>query len=397
MTASEYFQSDNYPPLPWRTGNSFELLINGDVFFPEILKAIVNAKSHIEIELYLFESGKIANEFIRALTQAARNGVTVRLLLDYIGSKKLRTRDRHRLREHGVQLRFYNRLQARRILHNLARDHRKIVTIDDRVAFVGGTGVSDDFDPHSKGDRAWRELMVKITGPVVKDWRALFARAWQHYKGPEGLKNWRQRIYDFTQSHKKHPRLLTDKPQARVNGSRGMGSEQIKGALVTELRKARYTAWIATAYFYPSRKLRKAIRKAAKRGVDVRLLLPGPKTDHPSVRYAGRTYYSELLKDGVKIYEYQPRFMHMKVAVVDDWVTVGSCNFDRWNLRWNLEANQEAIDPAFAEDIRNMMVEDFKECILYTPQTWPNRPLHQKIKERFWFNIGAFIEQIFYQ
>lgn len=397
MSDTITFKASEYPPLPWRTGIRHKLLVNGGEFFPAIIEAIENAREQVEVELYLVESGAIADCFIDALIQACERGVKVRMLIDYVGSQKFRARDRNRLHDNGVQLRLYNRFQTRRIFHNLARDHRKIVTIDDRVAFVGGAGISDDFSQEAHGDKAWRELMLEITGTAVKDWRALFERAWEQHQGPAGLKHWRQRIYDFTQTHKKHRRLTTNEPQARVNGSRGMGSEQIKGALVTELRKAKYTAWFASAYFYPPRKLRKAIEKAAQRGVDVRLLLPGPRTDHPSIRYAGRTYYQGLLEAGVKIYEYQPSFMHMKIAVVDDWTTAGSCNFDRWNLRWNLEANQEIIDPDFANQVRDMLVQDFKESKLYTLQTWPERPLLQKLKERFWANVGIFLEQLFYR
>lgn len=394
---SSQFQSADYPPLPWRHQNNFDLLINGNVFYQEIFAQISSARYRIDIEMYLVQSGMVTRKLSDALIAAAERGVIIRLLFDYMGSQKLRSRDRQNLRKNGIQLRFYNRFQAKRIFHNLARDHRKIIVIDDRVAFTGGAGFSDEFDPAGQNQTAWRELMIKITGPTVQDWRALFERAWQQYQGPVGLTDWRQKIYDFRQSHKKHLRLPGDRTQARVNGSRGMGSEQIKGALVTELRKANYTAWFATAYFYPPRKLRKALEKAAKRGVDVRLLLPGPRTDHPSIRYAGRTYYEELLEAGVKIYEYQPSFMHMKVAVVDDWVSVGSCNFDRWNLRWNLEANQEILDHNFAQSVRDMLVNDFNSSQLYTPQNWPNRPGLQKLKERFWSAIGILLEQLFYR
>lgn len=397
MNQTAAIKSSDYPPLPWRIDNSFELLNNGAVFFPAIFEEIEKARFSIDIELYLVESGTTADRFIEALKNACERGVKVRMLIDDLGSAKLRSRDRRRLNHNGVQLRLYNRFQTKRIFKNLARDHRKIIIVDERIAFVGGTGISNVFDPAVSGADAWRELMLKISGPIVADWRALFERAWQHHHGPEGLKNWRQRIYDFSQTHRKHLRLPTQRPQARVNGSRGMGSEQIKGALVTELRKAKYTAWFASAYFYPPRKLRKAFEKAAKRGVDVRLLLPGPRTDHPSVRYAGRTYYQDLLEAGVKIYEYEPSFMHMKIAVVDDWVTAGSCNFDRWNLRWNLEANQEIIDPTLAEQVRKLLVDDFKHSTQYNPQSWPKRPALQKLKEKFWAHVGLFLEQFFYR
>src|SRR5690606_24313132 len=152
--------------------------------------------------------------------------------------------------------------------------------------------------------------------------------------------------------------------------------------------------WISTAYFYPSGKLLKSLRKAAQRGVDVRLLLPGPYTDHPSVRHAGRSWYTPLLQDGVRIFEYQPRVLHMKLALVDDWCSVGSCNFDRWNLRWNLEANLEVIDHHFSQNTKSMLVNDFANSIEYTLKKWKQRSLLEKFREHFWKYIGLILNRL---
>ncbi len=382
-------------PLPWRSGNRFELLIDGQHFFERMLSAIEQARTSIELEMYLFESGKTANYFIEALTAAVSRQVTVRVLLDHAGSMQLKPQDRKRLVDAGVELRFYNQLIARKTFRNLARDHRKLLIVDDAIAFTGGAGITDEFNPEVSGNLSWRETMIAIEGRhLLQDWKKLFERTWHHYKGPTHLRSWKERYYSYThRSAKRYPRLSNVKSQARVNASRGMGSEQIKAALIAEIRKARYTAWIATAYFYPSRKLRRELIKAAKRGVDVRLLLPGPRTDHPSVRYAGQSYYAHLIEHGVKIYEYQPRFLHMKVAVVDDWISIGSCNFDRWNLKWNLEANQEIIDPQLANLTRDMFVNDFHASRLIDPNYWTKRPWLARLKQRFWHRIGLAIDR----
>jgi phosphatidylserine/phosphatidylglycerophosphate/cardiolipin synthase-like enzyme len=151
--------------------------------------------------------------------------------------------------------------------------------------------------------------------------------------------------------------------------------------------------WLATAYFIPSTKLRRALRRAASRGVDVRLLLPGPITDHPAVRYASRRFYARLLRYGVRIFEYQGRFMHTKVALADDWTTIGSSNVDRWNLRWNLEANQEIEDRGFAAQTLAMLQEDFTHCeeILY--REWHRRSRLQRLREWLWGKVDRWLMQ----
>jgi phosphatidylserine/phosphatidylglycerophosphate/cardiolipin synthase-like enzyme len=379
--------------FPWRSGNQFQLFIDGNQFFPRMLDAIQQARFQIDLEMYLFESGQVADEFIAHLLAARSRGVRVRLLLDAVGSLFLKTADRDTLRGGAVELQFYNSLATSKWLRNLARDHRKILTIDQRLAFVGGAGITDDFHPAIRGTQAWRELMLEISGPVVHDWCSLFELTWQQPEGPLTMLHWTSRLALRDRSSKRQPRIPGQTPQARVNRSRGMGYEPIKGALIAELEKARYYAWISTAYFHPPWRLRHAMIKAAKRDVDVRLLLPGPRTDHPAIRYAGQNYYSELLKAGVRIYEYQPSFLHMKAAIIDDWCSIGSCNFDRWNLRWNLEANQEILDYQLAEKARQMLVADFSRSRLIDPAYWQHRPWHQRIKEQFWHGVSMRIDR----
>lgn len=384
-------------PTPWKPGNQFELLPNGDRYFPRILEAIESAQTSIELELYLVKSSHIADRFVEALCHAASRQVRVRVLLDHVGSHDFNNRDQTRLKEAGVAFRFYNRLRRDKMFKNLARDHRKIIIIDDLRAFVGGTGITDKFDPNTTHQHAWRELMIEIQGPVIEDWKRLFEHIWSTYQGPYSIQNWRDRIQQYRGTFFDKANLSTTTPHARINGSRGFGSDPIKGALINELRKAKHRAWISTAYFYPSRKLRREIKKAAIRGVDVRLLLPGPKTDHPSIRYAGHSYYGRLLRHGVRIFEYQPRFLHMKIAMIDDWSSVGSCNFDRWNLRWNLEANQEIIDQAFADRVADMLLEDFTHCKCIDEKSWSSRSWFHLLREFFWSTLGILVIKLFVQ
>lgn len=379
--------------MPWRTDNHVELLADGDQFFPRMLEAIDDARESVDIEMYLFESGFTANRFISRLGSAITRGVTVRLLLDYFGSYRLAQKDVLRIRELGVELRFFNRIRRHKLLRNLSRDHRKILITDRKRAFVGGAGITDEFSPRVSGHQAWRELMVEIRGPVVNDWQILFERTWANHDAihTEAL---RERILRYQQPAFNAHHMNREIPQARVNATRGLGNKPIMGALLSETRKADAIIWISTAYFFPSGKLLKSLRKAALRGVDVRLLLPGPFTDHPSVRQAGRTWYGVLLRDGVRIYEYQPRVLHMKLALVDDWCSIGSCNFDRWNLRWNLEANLEVIDTAFAGNVKSMLVNDFTHSIEYTLDKWTQRSRWMKVREYFWKYIGLILNRL---
>lgn len=379
--------------LPWHTGNSIELLPDGDQFFPRILAACNQATHHIDIEMYLVESGALMNQFISAFSAAIERGVQVRLLLDYFGAYGLSQHDVLLLRQRGVELRFFNRVRHFKHLHNLSRDHRKIILIDRCLAFVGGAGLTDDFSPHLSGPRAWRELMVEIHGPVVNDWQILFERVWAHhddvYNEPlrQRLLRWQPVLSNV---HHRNRNI----PQARVTATRGLGNKPIVSALLSEIKKAESSVWISTAYFFPSSKLLKLLRKTARRGIDVRLLLPGPCTDHPGVRHAGQSWYQVLLRDGVHIHEYQPRFLHMKLALVDDWCSLGSCNFDRWNLRWNLEANLEVIDHRFANAVEAMLRNDFSQSVEYTFENWKQRSLLQRFREQFWRFVALFLSRL---
>lgn len=379
--------------LPWRARNQYRLLVDGDQFYPGILQAIEAATSAVDIEMYLFESGQITDLLINQLLKVRERDVYVRLLLDHVGSHNLRHSDRERLRSAGVDLRFFNRVKRTKQLRNFSRDHRKIVLVDCAVCFIGGAGVTDDFSPRFRGNRAWHDAMVEIRGELVHDWQLLFERSWQHYESvhDEELRAKLKQAFDRPEGS---PLMNRSLPQARVIASRGLGHKPILGSLISEINKSSHLAWICTAYFYPSRKLLKALRKAANRGVDVRLILPGDHTDHPSVRYAGRTWYRQLLESGVKIFEYQPRFLHLKTALVDDWLTIGSCNFDRWNLHWNLEANLEALDPALNNQVKALLERDLHASKEINLTSWKHRGWHEKIRERFWKWVAMFLARL---
>ena len=354
---------------PWRIANRLELLKDGNVFFPSMLAEIKAARRYVMLEMYLFESGSVANRFIDALAGVARRGVKVYLLLDHFGSLGLNRNDRLRLSQAGVVTLFYNPINLGKWFNNFARDHRKLLLLDGRSAFVGGVGITDDFDPVHQPEKRWRETMVEMQGPVVSDWQDLFVSLWNQYADTP--------MAPLISS----PSWFKQGVRARVTRSAGPLRQESKRMLLRNLRSARRRVWISTAYFLPGWSMLRALRAAARRGVDVRLLLPGPLTDHPGVRQAGRRHYARLLRSGVRIFEFQPRVLHSKVSLCDRHATIGSSNHDRWNQRWNLEANLLVEDAAFVEQARVLFEADFRDSIELSYASWLQRPLLLRMSE----------------
>ncbi|MGP0171708.1 phospholipase D-like domain-containing protein [Pseudomonas sp. NCHU5208] len=362
--------------FPWRGGNRFELLLDGPVFFPRMLAAIEAAQRQVELELYLIEDGRCSERLVQALCRAAARGVSVRGLFDAYGAAGLGAALRQQLLVAGVQLRWYNPVRWRRGMRNFHRDHRKLLLVDRRLAYVGGTGSTDEFWLPDAPQSAWHEAMVEIEGPLVEDWQQLF----EH--------QWRTR-FSWRPNHTPEPLRLPERPAAglglgRVAYADAAQHRDILLSLLRALRGAKQRVWLATPYFLPTWKVRRALRRAAARGVEVRLLLAGRHTDHPPVRFAGQRYYPRLLKAGVRIFEYQPRFLHLKMVLVDDWVSVGSCNFDHWNLRFNLDANVEALDPAFTQAVASSFIADFTASREITLDDWRQRPWWRRVQQRLW-------------
>lgn len=362
--------------FPWRGGNRFELLIDGQNFFPHMLAAIDGAERQVELELYLIEDGQCSQRLVEALCRASTRGVSVRCLFDAYGGAGLGSSLRQQLLQAQVQVRWYNPLRWRRGIRNFHRDHRKLLLVDERLAYVGGTGSTDEFWLPDESQSPWHETMVVIEGPLVSDWQRLFEFQWR------ARFSWRP-------NHPAVPQRLPERPRigsglGRVAYADAAQHRDILLALLRALRGARRRVWLATPYFLPTWKIRRALRQAASRGVEVRLLLAGRNTDHPPVRFAGQRYYPKLLRAGVRIFEYQPRFLHLKMVLVDDWVSVGSCNFDHWNLHFNLDANVEVLDPSFSQEVAASFSEDFARSREITLEDWRQRPLWRRLQQRLW-------------
>ncbi|MBU0968011.1 MAG: phosphatidylserine/phosphatidylglycerophosphate/cardiolipin synthase family protein [Proteobacteria bacterium] len=373
-----------YKRFPWHEGNQAQLLSDGDAFFPAMLQAISEAREFVLLEMYLVESGRVTTGFIDALLQAAERGVKVWLLFDAFGSLGLSGHDAGRLSHANLQLAFFNPFHLWRLFNvdRLFRDHRKLLVIDGKRAFIGGTGLTDDFDPAVSPQGYWRETMVEMQGPVVADWVTSFKQIWRR----------------ATRMEPQLPEAGPVPPDGALRGRVAISCapvhREIKRALFVHARRARKRVWLATPYFVPSSKIRRTLRNAARNGVDVRVLVPGAFSDHPVVTFIGRRFYPRLLLSGVRIFEYQPRFLHYKAVLCDNWMSLGSANFDRWNMRWNQEANQEILDGEFAERFASMFAADCDEAVeikLTDVQKpcWSGRMLHW-----FWSRLDQFIASL---
>jgi phosphatidylserine/phosphatidylglycerophosphate/cardiolipin synthase-like enzyme len=370
--------------FPWRDGNHYQFLVDGSEFYPAMLDSIKSAEDYILLEMYLFESSDIATRFINAMIAARQRNVLVYLILDDYGSKGLNRQDRQLLLRAGIHLCFFNPVRRGWFLRNLRRTHRKILVIDGNTAFTGGAGICKGFDPDIKGKLYWHDTMTRIEGPCVGDWETLFRDNWVQYASTP--------LPDTPPD----PPTYKEGCRGHVTISRSPVRSEIMRSFIRHIRRARRQIWLTTPYFVTSRKFRRSLKRQAANGVDVRILLPGPHSDHPWTRFAGRHYYTSLLRQGVRIFEYQPRFIHAKHLICDEWVSVGSSNADRWNLRWNLDANQEICCPAISHAMTALFEQDFGQSREIELERWRHRSWRSKLFEWLSRQIVRFLSWFSY-
>ncbi len=357
---------------PWRFNNEFQILIDGTEFFTSMIHEIQNAQSSILFEAYLFQSGNTANLFINELCLAKKRNINIFILLDEYGAKGLSNEDKEKLTTAGIELLLYNPASIFYFGKSLKRDHRKLLAIDEHTAFIGGAGITDEFNPGYAQDY-WHDVMIKINGDIVPDLVHSFNIIWHKQKPTEKIHNKPASISSSQTNNK-----------ARILLSSGAERNEIIRAIISRIRTSKNRVWLTTPYFISSWKIRRALRYAAKKGVDVRLIFPGPHSDHKWITYGMQRYYPRLLKSNVAIYEYQPRFSHAKIILCDDWFTIGSSNMDRWNQFLNLDANIEIYDKYSHQQIVKLFESDFSKSNLIILKQWLSRSLIQHIKE--WYS-----------
>jgi len=354
---------------PWHYNNTFEVLVDGDIYFSSMLNEIKKAKTRILFETYLFESGNTAETFIREFCAAKKRGVDVFILLDEYGTRGLNEQDKDILTAAGIELHLYNPASFFHFGKSLKRDHRKLLTVDNHTAFIGGACITDEFNPDITKDY-WHDVMLKINGGITLDLIHSFSHIWNIQE---------KKIKTIDPVINNEPSKI--KTKARLLISTGTEENEISRALVKHIRASKQRIWLTSPYFISSWKIRRALRHAARKGVDVRLLFPGPHSDHKWVTYGIQRYYQRLLKANVAVYEFQPRFNHAKIILCDDWFTIGSSNLDRWDQLLNLDANIEIYDKQSCEQIVNLFNTDFSKSKLITLNKWSTRSFLQHVKE----------------
>lgn len=354
---------------PWRYNNTFQILIDGTDYFSAMLDEIKKSQTRILLEAYLFESGNIADIFIKELCAAKERNIEIFILLDEYGTKGLSDEDKGKLTATGIELLLYNPASFFHFGKSLKRDHRKLLTIDDHIAFIGGAGITDEFIPNSTNNY-WHDVMLKIDGDIVIDLIHSFNSIWKKQKSTLKIQN-------------KQPKNISsqEKNKARVLISAGTEKNEILRAVITRIRASKKQVWLTSPYFISSWKIRRALRYAAKKGVDVRLIFPGPHSDHKWITYGIQRYYQRLLKANVAVYEFQPRFTHAKIILCDNWFTIGSSNLDRWNQFLNLDVNIEIYDEQSHQQIVKLFKSDFSKSTLIILNQWNTRSFIQHIKE----------------
>lgn len=351
-------------------GNRATLLNNGDTFFPAILEAIRTAKASVNIELYIFAKGRVAERFVEALSAKAREGVEVRVLVDSVGGRlgKLGAQ----MKTAGVKFQIYKPARLRSIAKTGDRTHRKIITVDGRIGFTGGLAIDDRWAGDARNPAEWRDTVVRLEGPAVLLLQRLFLEDWLYTTG------------EFLDGERQFPvAAAADGMKAQVVGSSRTSQLSVaKLHYFMPVQAARNHIWIENAYFLPDADLRVALCAATRRGVDVRIVVPGQYIDLKAVRYASRGNYRELLEAGVKVYEFRPTMLHSKVMVVDGvWSSIGSINFTSRSMKKNAEGNVAIYDPAFASQVGSVIEADIARSEEITPEQWRHRSLCQRIRE----------------
>jgi cardiolipin synthase A/B len=379
---------------PLTIGNAVRLLNDGPASYRAMFEAIERARDHIHVEFYIIESDEVGQRLSEALLRKSAQGVAVNLMYDSVGSSEADPEYFKRLREGGVQVLEYNPvnpLRARGAWRINNRNHRKLVIVDGAVAFTGGINISNVYASSSRGSSGsrgsgglgssggsrdsrkagWRDTNVRIEGPAVEQLQRLFLDTWAKQNGPAlAQRSW----FPKTAPKGDHPvRVVASGPQDEV--------PSIYVALLTAMASADKSIHITMAYFVPDPQTLEALTSAAKRGVDVKLVLPS-YTDFWAVFHAARSHYSELMRAGVKIYERQEALLHSKTIVIDGvWSTVGSANLDWRSYLHNEELNVVVLGVDFGTQMERMFESDLAQSAPIEPQAWARRPISVRMKE----------------
>jgi cardiolipin synthase len=372
--------------VPLIAGNRVSLLFDGPATMREMMAAARAATSNINLETYIFDQDEIGMQFADLLIEKQHAGVQVNVMVDAVGALATPAAFFERMRAAGIRVVVFNPVNPAKAkgkweVNN--RDHRKLMVVDGRIAFTGGINISSTYANSSlfrskskaranvDGSKVgWRDTHIKIEGPAVAPLQYSFVNLWVAQEGGELAKA------DYFP-----PLAPVGDKILRVLATGPDGDFEIYKSLLVAIGESKKAIHITSAYFVPDQQIVDALVAAAKRGVDVKLVLPGV-SDHSMIRYAGQAFYDQLLAGGVKIFELQIAVLHAKTAVIDSaWSTIGSSNIDRRSFIHNYELNVVVVDPAFGRDMESAFAEDLRDCKEVTLEQWRHRPWGDRIRE----------------
>ncbi|MEV2246601.1 phospholipase D-like domain-containing protein [Streptomyces sp. NPDC049970] len=353
-------------------GNEVVPLRNGDQIFAAMLGAIRGAEHTVDMMTFVYWRGDVARDFAEALSERARAGVRVRLLLDGFGSRLIEKDQLAMMSEAGVEVAWFRKPLYLSPLKQNHRCHRKVLITDELTAFTGGVGIAEEWCGDARNEREWRDTHVRVRGPAVDGLAAAFAQNWAEC----------------------HDELFTDQDRfveaehrgdavvQVVRGSASFGWQDMQTLLRVVLESAEERVRLTTAYFAPDTYFIELLCATARRGVTVEIVLPGPHTDKRVCQLAGQHHYEALTACGVKIYQYQPTMMHTKVLTVDRVASlIGSTNFNRRSLDHDEEVMLTVLDPAFTASLDEHFDEDVQRSVLIEGGRWKRRPVTQRMRE----------------
>jgi cardiolipin synthase len=359
--------------IPFADGNTVTLLWKGKESFHTIFDFVQKAKELVCLEFYIFRNDETGNELAGILQQKAAEGVKIYVLYDHFGSLQTPLKFWRALKRAGVRIRASHPFKWTAPFHYVHRDHKKLIIIDGVKAFTGGLNIANEYRGYHrvKKIRGWRDTGIFLEGPIAGKLMDIFKQSWHIWKGVP---------IEFDRQIEPEPGGL---PAIPIFASSSRGRRKMRKLLYYSINQASKSICLTTAYFTPSRRMLQVLEEAVARGANVKLLLPG-KTDIVAAYYAGRAFFTKLLRVGVEIYNYEGEILHAKTAVFDGiWSVIGSANLDFQSLRRNDEGNVGILSEDFGGQMADIFQEDLKQSKQVLLDQWIKRPFFEKVKEKF--------------
>jgi len=357
---------------------SVQLLWKERDSFQTIFDTINRAEKLICLQFYIFKNDGTGIGLSELLRQKSRKGVKVYVLYDHFGSFGTPRSFWKEMRLEGIKIRASHPFKWTAPFHYAHRDHRKLIVVDSKRAFTGGLNIANEYSGFHlrRRSRGWRDTGILVEGPIVNELFGTFKKSWATWGG--------EKIFSRRNSEEAHGKIPEDGiPALPIFVYSRKGRKRMRNLLRYSIDHARTRVVLTTAYFIPSRRLMEKLEAAVRRGVKVRLLVPG-KSDIPAASYAGRAFFSRLLKSGIEIYTYLGEMLHAKAYLFDDrWSIVGSTNLDYQSFVYNDEGNVGILDLPFGREMSRIFEEDLKSSVKIDEETWRKRPVTEKMKEHF--------------